>query len=208
MTGQRKYQCLLIVTAVMIGGGMVVGLRAGEGPIGLVVEQSLAAPEVFQAVKGAKSTVLVPARRISAGVDTFSNAEWAAEKLEWPEVMAGAMEIADRLVEKLEVSWERDDHGVILYGEADSRDPFLGSVMFSKEFLNRFKEELGAEIYVVIPERGRLFLFPKFGGKLEGFAASLAEIYQGSALRVSLEVFLVNEAGCQVVGTLGADPQN
>jgi len=121
--------------------------------------------------------------------------------------MAGAMAVADGMVGKMEVTWERDEKGVILYGEGESRDPFFGSVIFSKQFLDRFKEQLGAEIYVVLPEQGRIFLFPKFGGKLEGFAGALTDIYQGSALRVSLEVFLVSEAGCRAVGTLGADPQ-
>jgi hypothetical protein len=211
MTGQRKYRSLRggwgILALALAGGFGGMSLQAGDGPIGLIVQRSLLAPEMFQEIQGAKETVLAPGRQISAGVDTFSSAEWAAEKLEWPEVMAGAMEIADRLVEELEVEWKRDANGVILYGEAVSGSPFLGSVMFSKRFLGQFKDELGAEFYVVIPEQGRMFLFPRFGGKLDDYGASMAGVYQGSALRISLEVFLVNEAGCRAVGTLGDAPQ-
>jgi len=158
-------------------------------------------------VEGAKSTVLVPGRSTSAGVNTFTNEEWAAEKLEWPEVMASAMAIADQIIEKMSIEWERDKNGVIRYAVVRSDDPFFGSAMFSKQFLAKFRAELGAELFVLVPEQGWMFVFPRYGGRLEDFSGSLAEIYAGSALRVSAEIFLVNEAGCRVVGTLAGDPQ-
>lgn len=181
---------------------------ADDGGIGLVLERSLAAPDIFQKVEGAKSTILVPGCRTSAGVDTFTREEWAAGKHEWPEVMAGAMAIADRMVDSLEVDWERDGNGVILYGVVRNGDPFFGSTMFSKRFLGRFRAELGAELFVVVPEQGLMFVFPRYGGRLEDFAEALTGIYTESALRVSLEVFLVNETGCRAVGAINGAPRD
>jgi hypothetical protein len=205
--GQRKYLRLLVSLAAVAVPGYPISGWGEEGPIGLVLELSLAAADVFQEVAGAKSTVLVPGRRTSAGVNTFTKEEWAAESLEWPEVMASAMSIADQIIEKMAIQWERDKNGVILYGVVRSDDPFLGSAMFSKQFLAKFRAELGGELFVLVPEQGWMFVFPRHGGRLEDFSGSLAEIYAGSALRVSLEVFLVNEAECRVIGTLGGDPQ-
>jgi len=206
--GQRKYLLLLVSLAGMVGCGVPAQLLGDEGPIGLVLERSLFAPDIFQGIEGAKVTVLVPGRRTSAGVNTFTDEEWAAEKLEWPEVMTGAMEIADQVVASLKVEWERDENGVILFGEVRSEDPFLGSAMFSKRFLEKFRAALGPELLVVVPEQARMYLFPRFGGKLDDFGASLAQAYQESALKVSLEVFLVDERGCRVIGVLGSRLQN
>jgi len=75
--------------------------------------------------------------------------------------MTGAMAIADQIVTSLNVEWERDENGVILYGEVRSDDPFLGSAMFSKRFLEKFRAALGPELLVVVPEQGRMYLFPQ-----------------------------------------------
>jgi len=206
--GQRKYLRLLASLAGFLAlAGSGPGW-AGEGPIGLVLERSLAAPDVFQRVEGAKSTVLVPGRRTSAGVDTFTQQEWEAEKHEWPEVMASAMVIADRIVDSMKLEWERDGNGVILYGAVRGDDAFFGSAIFSKRFLTRFRAELGGELFVVVPEQGLMFVFPRHGGRLADFAGALSAIYAESALRVSLEIFLVDEAGCRVVGVLDSEPRN
>jgi hypothetical protein len=202
--GQNKTRLAWWIAVVGVGVGSGWGDEApGRGEIGLVLEPLFAAGEIRHEVEGAKETVLVPARSTSAGADTFTEAEWAAEGLAWPEVMEGAMRVADRVAGGMEVRWSRDANGVIVYGTVRAPDPFLGSALFSRKFLDRFRAELGPEVFVVMPDREGFYVFPRFGGKLEEYGAALAGKYRDSALKVSLEVFLVDGRGCRVVGTLG-----
>ncbi len=196
--GQRKTLTLIATLLVPY-----FATAEPQNELGVLLEPSFAAPKIFHPVKDAQKTVLVPARNSRYGVDSFTEAEWEAENLGWPEVLPTAMKLADSLVKQVEPRWIRDERDVILYGIIEDRHPFISSILFSDAFHERLKSSLGAEFLVLVPDRNTLFLFPKYGGRLEDYSASIVERYHRAPIKVSLEIFEVDASGCRVVGAIG-----
>ncbi|MEM1294517.1 MAG: hypothetical protein AAGH89_04070 [Verrucomicrobiota bacterium] len=176
---------------------------AEEGELGIFLEPAFAAPKIAHPINGAKSTVLVPALNTKYGLDRYTEEEWDAQKLGWPDVFPKAMKLADTLAKDVEPRWVRDRRDVILYGVIENSNPFVSSVIFSEALHKRLKSILGNEFLALVPDRNIIFLFPKFGGNLEDFAVSIADQYRRAPIKVSLEIFEIDENGCKVVGAIG-----
>ncbi len=189
--------------AIFLAPWLVIAENDPKNELGVLLEPSFAAPKIFHPVEGAKSTVLVPARNGKYGVDTFTEAEWNAEKLGWPEVLPQALKLADKLAKSAEPTWVRDEREVILYGMIRSEHPFISSVIFSRAFHAKLKAMLGAEFLALVPERDTVFVFPKYGGQLDFYASGIAERHRKAPIKVSLEIFEVSADGCKVVGAIG-----
>tara|TARA_R110002096_G_scaffold91625_3_gene207247 strand:- start:2093 stop:2689 length:597 start_codon:yes stop_codon:yes gene_type:complete len=196
--GQRKTLTLLSLLLLPL-----FAAAQSEGELGVLLEPSFAAPKIAHPVNGAKSTVLVPALNTKYGLDRYTEEEWNAQKLGWPDVFPKAMKLADSLAKKIEPRWVRDRRGVILYGVIEDRDPFVSSVIFSEALHERMKSVLGKEFLALVPDRNIIFLFPKFGGNLEDYSVSIVEQYRRAPIKVSLEIFEISGNGCKVVGALG-----
>jgi len=183
-------------------------VRAAEDPaasIGVLLEPSFDTPEIYHEVQGASKTVLAPARITKYGaVDTFTEKEWAAEKLDWPAVLPKAMARAEKLNAATEIEWVRDDRGALLYGLLQSEDSFLSSIIFCKGFLPRFEAMLGKEVLAVVPDRHIIYVFPRQGVEFEKFGPALIAKHREAKNPVSLEVFQVDKQGCRVVGIVNS----
>lgn len=159
--------------------------------LGILLEPKFTSPAVFQEIPGAQETVAVPARQTLSGAVTLSAREWQAAGLEWPRVLAAATERATRLEKSMAIQWERDSRKVVQYGFIESKDPFISSVIYSPGFLQHFREHLGNEVLVVVPDRFSVYVFPRFGKTLDEFGPSLVRRYEEAVFKVSLEVFLI-----------------
>ena len=91
---------------------------------------------------------------------------------------------------------------MIDYAILKSEDPFLGSIILSKKLHEKFKNEFGENIHVIIPERGTVYLFPAEGGKLNGYGPSIVKRFRESGQPVSIEVFLLTSTGYEIIGEL------
>lgn len=179
--------------------GVVAGLvlcqaRGEEGQtsaLGILLEPKFTSPSVFQEIPGAQETVAVPARQTGSGAITLSAREWKEEGLEWTRILAGATERAIRLEKSMVIQWERDSRKVYQYAVIESKDPFISSVIYSPGFLEHFRENLGSEVLVVVPDRFSIYVFPRFGKALDEFGPSLVRRYEDAVFKVSLEVFLI-----------------
>lgn len=202
--GQRKSLLVLGVFAFAIAGL----LRAVDDPvasIGVLLEPSFDTPEIYHEVQGANKTVLVPARITKyGGVDTFTEKEWNAEKLDWPAVLPKAMERAEKLNAATEIQWVRDERGALQYGLLQSEDSFLSSIIFCKGFLPRFETMLGKEVLAVVPDRHIIYVFPIQGTDFQKFGPALIAKHRDAKNPVSLEVFQVGKQGCRVVGIVNS----
>lgn len=200
----KGYPTLILILLLLLSP---LRVSAEEGELGMYLEPAHFAPDIFHQVKGAKKTVLVPARHTRYGVDTFTEKEWKEEGMDLPTVQQQALHLASKLNETAEVEWVRDDRKVVEYAIINSDHPFISSIIFPQkdgknEFVQRFRKILGDEVLVVIPERYTIYVFPRYGPTLQEFGPSLAEIYRVSDLKGSLEIFLVQENTCEVVGEI------
>ncbi len=184
------------------------GSVAKEKPprLGLVVEAKAAGAKVYTSIPGARTTLLAAARESEYGLRLFTDVEWREKAYDLREFYAAAESTADAVVDAMEPQFLRDSREVIEYALIRSQDVFLSSALTSKRFLPRFEREFGRDLRVIAVDRHILYVFPAIGGKLEAYAAALAEIYRTTPFPGSLEVFQVNEDGYRVVATLDSTP--
>lgn len=179
--------------------------QADEGParrIGVIIEGTFEKPEITAPIENARKTQIVAYYEWDFGVRPFTNDVWSERGLSWESLMPVARTLADGLAEKIEPTLVRDDRGVILYATITGKDPFLTSVVFSSELLDRFRETLGDRIQVVLLDRHKIYLFPATGGQLEDFGPALVKEFVQTPFPVSLEVFLLDDRGFSVIGEL------
>ena len=170
---------------------------------GFRLEGKYGSPKVFSLIEGAKDIKLAPAYEWKYGVKLFTKEEWEKLDAEWNAYVANATRIANGIVEKLKVEWVRSERGVIDYAILQNEDPFFSSIIISKKFHPLFKEKLGENLHVIIPDRETIYVFPAEGGKLNGYGPSIVTRYETSNQSVSTEVILLNSKGYKVIGELG-----
>lgn len=173
--------------------------------VGILLDARITGPDVRQEIPGARDTVIVAARRTPSGLAmALSSKEWEAAALDWPQVLAAATARATRLEQSMTIQWHRDSRKVYQYAMIESSDPFISSVIYSPSFLERFRQFLGDEVLVAIPDRFSVFVFPRFGSALDEFGPGLVRRHKEAMFKVSLEVFLVDgKSTPRAIGKMG-----
>jgi hypothetical protein len=170
--------------------------------IGVIFEGAFEKAEITTPIDGARRTQLVAFYEWDFGVRPFTAATWQERALDWKKLFPAARAVADRIIERLEPELVRDARGVILYAVVADKDPFLTSVLISPKLLEKFRETLGDRVHVVLLERNRLYFFPATGGRLADYGPALVDEFRRAKLPVSLEIFLLDENGYEVIGEL------
>jgi hypothetical protein len=170
--------------------------------IGVIFEGAFEKAEITTPIDGARRTQLVAFYEWDFGVRPFTTATWQERSLDWDTLFPVARAVADRIVERLEPELVRDARGVILYAIVTDKDPFLTSVLISPNLLGKFRDTLGDRVHVVPLDRNRLYFFPATGGRLADYGPALVDEFRRAKLPVSLEIFLLDENGYEVIGEL------
>jgi len=170
--------------------------------VGFLFEGTFETAEMVSDLEGARKTQLIPAYEWDYGIRLFTKEEWAKRGLNWESFIEKARKTSDAVAAKLQPDLIRDHRGVIDYALITSDDPFLGSVLMSPVFREKFKDSLGDQLHVVIVDRHILYVFPASGGKLKEYGPAVVKQFLQADLPVSLEIFLVDEKGFRVIGGL------
>lgn len=170
--------------------------------IGVIFEGAFEKAEITTPIEGARRTQLVAFYEWDFGVRPFTTATWQERSLDWDKLFPAARAVADRIVERLEPELMRDDRGVILYAVVKDEDPFLTSVLISPKLIGKFRDTLGDRVHVIPLDRNRLYFFPATGGRLADYGPALVDEFRRAKLPVSLEIFLLDENGYEVIGEL------
>jgi hypothetical protein len=190
-------------------GWFVTSLPAQEGekeaPVrrtGVIFQGSFEGADITLPIENARKTGLAACYEWDFGVRQFTDATWKERGLTEETLLTLSQKVADTIAGRIEAEYVRDARGVILYATISDKDPFLTSVLLSPKLLERFRETLGDRIHIILLDRQMLYLFPATGGKLAEYGPSLVEEFRSTRFPVSLEVFLLDEAGFRVVGEL------
>jgi hypothetical protein len=153
---------------------------------------------------GARATVLTPAREISSipGIEVYSKEEFAKLGLS-PETFAErAQKTADRLLASLKPDLIKNSEGQVIYAVFRGERPVMASLLMAPSLASLFENLFGAEIWVALPDRHSLYVFPPKAEALEEFTADLAERFQEDAHAASAEIFALKKgAAPRVVGS-------
>ena len=188
-----------------IGAAMPILGRGDDAParrIGVIFEGSFEKADITTPITGARKTQLIAFYEWDFGVRTFTETNWKERGLDWDRLFVSARTAADAILGEIKPELVKDSRGVILYAVIANKDPFLTSILLSPKLIDRFRETLGDRIHAVLIDRNRFYLFPATGGQLADYGPALVEEFSSTPLPVSLEIFLLDDAGYRVIGEL------
>lgn len=175
--------------------------RAQENPWYLLIEPKFMGYDVAWTIPGARNTVLVPAHMVNGEPQPLTHAELARLKPSPEEIEKEARISASAESRKLKPVYERDEKGVIQYAVLASDSPLTAASVLAPEFCEQFAETLGPDILVAIPNRYKVFVFPKLSPTYQEFADIVAAEYGSSAHPVSRELFEVRNGRIRALGS-------
>ncbi|MBP7951272.1 MAG: hypothetical protein KA004_16600 [Verrucomicrobiales bacterium] len=150
----------------------------------------------------AKATVLAPALETKNGFELLSAEQFSALGIPWQEFLTKSIEAASRHLATLTPEWKKNARGQVEYAILKSDRHLTASTILCPEFRLRFKELLGPDLVVLVPDRFTVFVFPRRTGDFQKLGPAVAAIFEESIYPASSEAFELNENGMKAIGSL------
>jgi len=173
---------------------------AQESAWRVILEPKFMHREISWPVPGADRTVIAPV--VVKGDDYLfpSKKVWDGFHLDDAEIQRrGAVAAAEDLA-TLKPRYERDRNQVIQYAELKSDRPIVASAVLAPKFRDLFRDTLGDEIYLVVPNRFTAYVFPVLASNYQDYYPLVLDAYNNSTWPVSVEVFELGPKGMRTVG--------
>jgi hypothetical protein len=167
----------------------------------LLIEPTFMRYESGWPIQGAQRTVLVPARYLNGELLPLQRDEVLSLGVTRDEILASAPKAASEVLAKLTPRFIRDENKVIQCAVLESESPLTASAVLAPEFAALFSETLGPDVLVAIPNRFRIFVFPKGTPAYQRFSDLVIAEYDSSAYPVSKELFSVRKGKLIAVGS-------
>lgn len=157
-------------------------------------------PDVFVLIPGAKRIGLTLFRKSDDGLVPYTREELRYSGITWYQCLLQGRKAATEHLKTLKHEIKRDHRKIIQYARFTSDSPLTASILLSPELLKRFEDTLGKELYVTIPDRNNVFVFPKLSESIKAVAPKMAHLYKEALYPVSREVFELSKDGIRVIG--------
>ncbi|MCB1210138.1 MAG: hypothetical protein KDK97_12455 [Verrucomicrobiales bacterium] len=160
----------------------------------LVPEPRAMRTELSIVPEGSKETVLSPAREIAErpGLATYSKEAFERLGVGVDKFAERAKAAADRLLSTLQVEWIKGADGKVAYAVFRGDRPIMASLLVAPSLPKVFSQAFGKEIWLVLPDRHSLYVFPAKAEALVEFTGDLRERYENEPYAASCEVFEAN----------------
>ncbi|HEY5811024.1 MAG TPA: hypothetical protein VIT23_00020 [Terrimicrobiaceae bacterium] len=152
-------------------------------------------------IAGAERTVLVPARFVNGEVLPLQRNEVLNFRASRDEILASAPKAAAEVLAGLTPRFLRDKNRVIQYAVLESESPLTASAVLAPDFSRLFSDTLGPDVLVAIPNRFRIFVFPRGTQAYQRLSELIIAEYDSSTYPVSKELFTVRNGRLSAVGS-------
>jgi hypothetical protein len=167
----------------------------------LLVEPTFMRYESGWPIVGAQRTVLVPARFVDGQLLPLRRDEVTTLGATREKILESAPQAASEVLAGLKPRFIRDENNVIQCAVLESDSPLTASAVLAPEFASLFSDSIGPDILVAIPNRFRIFVFPKISAAHQRFSEIVIAEYDSSAYPVSKELFSVRKGKIIAVGS-------
>jgi hypothetical protein len=167
----------------------------------LLVEPSFMHYESSWPIVGAQRTVLVPARYVNGEILPLRESEVVSLGATRDKILESAPKAAAEVLAGLKPKFIRDDNKVIQCAVLESDSPLTASAVLAPEFAKLFSDTIGPEILVAIPNRFRIFVFPKDSPAYQRLSDVVIAEYDSSPYPVSKELFSVRKGKLIAMGS-------
>jgi len=193
----RKLKCALLA----LYAATLVPAGADDGVWHLLIEPTFMGYEAAWPIPNAKTTVLVPARVVDGEVQPLTRKEAAESNVTRSKILASAPDAASAVLAGLKPRYVRDRNKVIQYAVMESDNPLTASSVLAPEFAGLFAETLGPDLIVAIPNRFRIFVFPKATFAELNISDLIFTEYKSTAWPVTREIFELRRGKLIAIGT-------
>ena len=167
----------------------------------LLIEPTFMHYEASWPIDGVERTVLVPARYVNGEVLPLKSDDIISLGATRDTILASAPKAASAVLASLTPRLIRDENKVIQCAVLESENPLTASAVLAPEFGDLFRETLGPDILVAIPNRFRIFVFPRGTPAFQRFSEIVIAEYDSSSYPVSKELFTLRKGKLSAVGS-------
>ena len=181
---------------------MTLSVSWAEEPWFLLPEPKFMANEIAWAISGSSQTVVLPVRVVGEDIKALTLAAVSKSPLRLDEILEAARANASALLATVKPTLVRDSRGVIRYAVLQSDDPHFAACVFAPEFGDLFLETIGPDALIAIPNRNRIYIFPRSSVPGAEISEQVFVDYRSTNYPVSREVFESREGILTAVGSL------
>jgi hypothetical protein len=192
----RKLKCALSFLIVV-----AVARSAAEETWHLLIEPIFMRYEATWPIDRAERTVLVPARYVNGEILPLKSDDIVTLGATRDKILASAPKAASEVLATLTPRFIRDENKVIQCAVLESENPLTASAVLAPEFASLFNETLGPDVLVAIPNRYRIFVFPRGTPAFQRFSEIVIAEYDSSSYPVSKELFTVRKGKLTAIGS-------
>lgn len=170
----------------------------------LLPEPRVLGTELSVRPEGARHTVFSPAREIAEvpGIQAYTKEEFQKLGVSVDTFAERARSAADRLLASIQPDLIKDAEGKVRYAVYRSDLPIMACLVTAPSLPATFEKLFGPEIWVALPDRHSLFVFPANPDALQEYSTDLAERYRVDAHAASPEIFTLKQGEApKVVGS-------
>jgi hypothetical protein len=167
----------------------------------LLIEPTFMHYEAAWPIDRAERTVLVPARYVNGEVLPLKSEDIVSLGATRDKIVASASKAASAVLATLTPRFIRDANKVIQCAVLESENPLTASAVLAPEFASLFNETLGPDVLVAIPNRYRIFVFPRGSPAFQRFSEIVIAEYDSSSYPVSKELFTVRKGKLSAIGS-------
>ena len=183
----------------MLLATLVAGLCAEGETWHLLIEPTFMHYETSWPIVGAQRTVLVPARLVNGELLPLRRSE--AMTVTREKILESAPQAASAVLAELKPRFIRDENNVIQCAVLESSSPLTASAVLAPEFAATFSDTIGPDLLVAIPNRFRIFVFPKVSPAYRRFSDIVIAEYDSSPYPVSKELFSLRKGKLIAIGS-------
>ena len=167
----------------------------------LLVEPTFMRHEAAWPIPGSKTAVLTPARLVDGDVQPLRRDEVVERGVTRKKILSSSATSASEVLSTLKPRYVRDTNKVIQYAVLESESPLTASAVLAPEFAGLFTETLGPDVLVAIPNRFRIFVFPRDSFLYQSFSDLIFVEYQSTPYPVTREIFEVRDGKLLAIGS-------
>ncbi len=194
-----NYKCLAALVWVLLA---FFPAHAETEDYRLLIEPSFSYPPIGWPIAGAKQTLLVPARLIDGMPQYLTPEELSHSGLSRQQFEKIALNNASQTLAKLKPKFIRNPDGIVLYAVLESNQPLTASTVLAPNFTQLFEDTMGPDFLVAIPNRFRVYVFPRLFAPMSKIADDVAIDFRSTAYPVTKEVLTLHKGMLSCVGIL------
>jgi hypothetical protein len=168
----------------------------------LLPEPSFMKHEITWPIPGSERAVILPIRATEDEPRPLTLKQTADPSLNLQSLLAEARTNAAALLDQIGHELVRDSRGVIRYAIIASDNPLTASVVHAPNFTDRFLETIGPDSLILIPNRYRVYVFPRSAIPGRELSDINFSDYNATNYPVSREVFEIQNGTLRAVGLL------